>query len=90
MQDWEKLSCEVEKYPCLYAKSSPYTEMIPKKNALARIDEAMYKQNGYVQRKWGLLLNRYSKRRSAYKKVNVVGAKASDVESAKKKLNVYS
>ena len=37
----------------------------------------------------GVLLNRYSKRRSTYKKVNVSGAKASDVDSAKKKLDEY-
>ena len=46
----------------------------------------MDKENGWAQREWELLLNRYCKRRSAYEKVNVSGAKASDVENAKKKL----
>ena len=49
----------------------------------------MDKENGWAQRKWGLLLNRYSKKRSAYKKVNASGAKASNVESAKEKLDEY-
>ena len=90
MQDLENLACHVEKYPCLYDKgSSAYKEMLPKKNAWARIDEAMDKENGWAQREWGLLLNRYSKRRSAYKKVNVSCAKASDDESAKKKFDEY-
>ena len=40
MQDLEKLSSEVETYPCLYDKSSPtYKETIRKKYAWARIDD---------------------------------------------------
>ena len=38
MQDLEKLPSEVEKYLCLYDKSSPkYKEMISKKYAWAQI-----------------------------------------------------
>ena len=89
--DNEKTAVEVRKYPYLYDKSnSSYKENLPKINAWKEIDKSMDKPDGTAQRKWELLLNRYSKRRSNFKKVNVSGAKASDVTKALKSLEEYN
>ena len=66
-----KAVCKAQKYPCIYDKNSTaYKKMIPKKNARAQIDEAVDKENSWAQQKWTLLLNRYSKKHSTYKKAN--------------------
>ena len=90
VRDDEKLACEVQKFLCLYNKSlKSYKDHLPKKNAWRLIDESLGKPGGSSKHEWALLLNRYSKKRSNFRKANVSGAKESDVAKAQKSLDEY-
>ena len=88
--EYEKLCIEVQKFPCIFDKSlASYKESQPKKNAWKCIDEVLGNDPGASLQAWTLLLNRYSKRKSRFKKVNVSGADLATVEKARRSLEEY-
>ena len=60
-----------------------------KKKAWRLIDESQNKPEGSSKHDWALLLNRHCKKRCIFRKVNVSGAKESDVAKAPKCLDEY-
>lgn len=87
----EKLSEYVRHYECLYNKQcEDYKNKRMKDETWKKIDELLSKSAGTSSHDWELLLNRYSRRRVAYRTVNVSGQSTEAIAKAKGQLEEYN
>ena len=86
----EKLSECVRQYEVLYKKAhKDYKDKRMKDAHWAKIDTALGKEPGASSQSWVLLLNRYSRRRMAFKAANVSGQGAEQMKKVKQDLEEY-
>ena len=78
----ESLSVEVQKYPCLFDKSSKgYKERDRKLNAWKKVEENLGLEEGTAEKRFDTIRKKYNRQKNALKAKNKSGSGSKDVKA---------